>query len=80
MARRKLGDICDSVASSVWRPSFIKALQTFPDFELTTLDFTIPQCDACHLGGRLSKFVGRLNGTPYDHQTFEVCMLLQALG
>ncbi|KAH8117556.1 hypothetical protein DFH11DRAFT_1575762 [Phellopilus nigrolimitatus] len=71
IARQKLSDIRDSIASSVWRPPYKKALQTYPEFVLTNLDFAIPQCDACHLGGRMSKFVGRLSGTPYDRKTFQ---------
>jgi len=71
IARQKLSDIRSSITSSVWRPAYRKALQTLPNFDLSELDFAIPQCDACHLGGRLSKFVARLSGTPYDRSTFE---------
>lgn len=72
VTRRKLTDLRDSIASSVWRPAYKKALQKFPEFNLNMLDFAIPQCDACHLGGRMSKFVARLRGSPYDKNTFEV--------
>ncbi|THH07442.1 hypothetical protein EW145_g3378 [Phellinidium pouzarii] len=71
ISRRKLADVRDSIASSVWRPDYKKSLQMYPVFNLTDLDFAIPQCDSCHLGGRLSKFVGRLGGTPYDRKTFQ---------
>ncbi|KAI5122946.1 hypothetical protein M0805_006827 [Coniferiporia weirii] len=71
ITRQKLSDVRDSIVSSVWRPAYKKALQTYPEFDLTDLDFAIPQCDACHLGGRLSKFVGRLGGAPYDRKTFK---------
>ncbi|KDQ60795.1 hypothetical protein JAAARDRAFT_67229 [Jaapia argillacea MUCL 33604] len=72
VARRKLEGMRDSlVASSVWRPDFKRPLQKYPIFELIRLDFTVPNCDACHLGGRLSTFVGRLSGEPYDALGFE---------
>lgn len=73
IARRKLSGLRDSlVASSVWRPEFKKPLERYPEFKLTTLDFAIPACDACNLGGRLSTRLGRLSGTPYDRLGFEV--------
>ena len=59
------------VASSVWRPEFKKALEKYPRFELTELDYVVPGCDACHLGGRKSKLIGRLSGFPYDALGFE---------
>lgn len=74
MTKRKLADLRDSLASSVWRPAYKKVLLTYPEFNLHVLDFAIPQCDACHLGGRLSKFVGRLSGDPYDSTTFQVSL------
>lgn len=71
---RKLGSVKDSlVRSSVWKEDFTKALNTYPDFELTDLEFAVPQCDACHLGGRKSTFVGRVSGRPYSKVSFEVC-------
>ncbi|KAK0210798.1 hypothetical protein DFS33DRAFT_1495185 [Desarmillaria ectypa] len=71
-ARRKLIGLRDSlVASSVWRPEFKKLLETFPDFNLFKLDFALPQCDACHLGGRLSTLRGQLRGSPYDPLGFQ---------
>lgn len=73
ITRRKMADLQDTIASSVWRPAYKKALRKYPDFNLTELDFAIPQCDACHLGGRMSKFMGRLDGDPYDRTTFIVC-------
>ncbi|KAI0273754.1 hypothetical protein BC834DRAFT_855414 [Gloeopeniophorella convolvens] len=69
--RRKISGTRDSIASSVWRPNFRKALESYPDLTLTRLDFAIPQCDACHLGGRLSTLSGYLKGLPYDELTFE---------
>ncbi|KAG7452498.1 uncharacterized protein BT62DRAFT_998533 [Guyanagaster necrorhizus] len=71
-ARRKLIGLRDSlVASSVWRPEFKKSLETCPDFNLYKLDFALPQCDACHLGGRLSTLRGQLGGSPYDPLGFQ---------
>ncbi|KAF8447936.1 hypothetical protein L210DRAFT_3391177 [Boletus edulis BED1] len=71
VTRRKLSGIRDSVASSVWRSDFKKALETHPEFTLVRLAFAEPQCDACHLGGRLSTLLGRLSGKPYDEYDFE---------
>lgn len=73
VTRRKLSGMRDSlVASSVWKSDFKKALESYPNFTLVQLDFAIPQCDACHLGGRLSTVMGRLSGKPYDEYDFEV--------
>lgn len=77
IARRKLSGIRDSlVASSVWRPYFKNQLQKYPEFELAHLDFAIPTCDACHLGGRKSTLLGRVSGDPYDRVGFKVIGLL----
>ncbi|KAI0725129.1 hypothetical protein C8Q72DRAFT_755507, partial [Fomitopsis betulina] len=71
-ARRKLSGMRDSlVASSIWRSDFKKALETFPEFEVHHLEYTVPGCDACHLGSRLSTRLGRLSGQPYDPTTFQ---------
>ncbi|KAF9454514.1 hypothetical protein P691DRAFT_716911 [Macrolepiota fuliginosa MF-IS2] len=71
VTRRKLSGLRDSlVASSVWRPKFKKALGKYPTFELIPLDFAVPSCDACHLGGRFSTLMGRLGGIPYDKLGF----------
>jgi len=73
IARRKLSGLRDSlVASSVWRPDFKQQLEKYPTFELTGLDFAVPACDACHLGGRMSTLLGRVSGLPYDRFGFEV--------
>ncbi|KAF9227887.1 hypothetical protein BS17DRAFT_746822 [Gyrodon lividus] len=72
VTRRKLSGMRDSlVASSVWRPNFKKPLETYPEFALVRLNFTVPQCDACHLGGRVSTLLGRVTGEPYDVYDFE---------
>ncbi|KZP19459.1 hypothetical protein FIBSPDRAFT_827984 [Athelia psychrophila] len=72
IARRKLSGLKDSlVASSVWRPDFKNQLQRYPTFELTSLSFAIPACDACHLGGRMSTLLGRVGGNPYDRMGFK---------
>lgn len=71
VTRRKISGLRDSlVASSVWRPQFKKTLAQFPDFDLVSLDFSVPSCDACHLGGRMSTLIGRLSGSPYEHLGF----------
>lgn len=72
VSRRKLSGIRDSlVASSVWLPKFKNALGKYPTFELIPLDFAVPSCDACHLGGRMSTLLGRLGGIPYDNLGFK---------
>lgn len=73
VTRRKLSGMRDSlVASSVWKSNFKKALEAYPELTLVRLDFAIPQCDACNLGGRLSTLLGRLSGKSYDAYDFEV--------
>ncbi|KZT67736.1 hypothetical protein DAEQUDRAFT_728731 [Daedalea quercina L-15889] len=72
ITRRKLVGMRDSlVTSSVWRTDYKKSLETYPDFEVHQLDFTVSGCDACHLGSRMSTRLGRLSGLPYDRDTFE---------
>jgi hypothetical protein len=76
--RRKISGTRDSLASSVWRRDFKETLERYPDLTLTKLDFAVPHCDACHLGGRQSTVAGLLKGIPYDNLSFEVgyCRLL----
>ncbi len=65
--RRKLSGMRDSlVSSSVWKPDFKKHLEKFPELSLIHLDFAVPYCDACNLGGRMSTLLGHLMGSPYD--------------
>ncbi|TCD71879.1 hypothetical protein EIP91_000011 [Steccherinum ochraceum] len=72
IARRKIDGTKDAiVASSVWRTEYKNPLLTYPVFEIDQLQFSVPACDACRLGGRISTLCGRLSGQPYDKQTFE---------
>ncbi|KAF8163326.1 hypothetical protein B0H34DRAFT_695018 [Crassisporium funariophilum] len=72
MTRRKVSGLRDSlVASSVWQPKFKRLLEDYPDFALAALDFAVPSCDACHLGGRMSTLVGHVSGSPYNRLGFE---------
>jgi len=72
VTRRKLSGLRDSlVSSSVWKPAFTRSLEKYPDFQLVELDFAVPYCDACHLGGRMSTFLGRLSGFQYNKNGFE---------
>ncbi|EKM55579.1 uncharacterized protein PHACADRAFT_256297 [Phanerochaete carnosa HHB-10118-sp] len=72
IARRKVTGMRDSlVTSSVWRTAFKKPLEMYPDFETVQMDFAVPNCDACRLGGRMSTLTGRCFGEPYDRLTFE---------
>lgn len=70
--RRKISGTRDSIASSVWGRDFRQKLERYPDLTLIKLDFAVPHCDACHLGGRQSTVAGRLKGIPYDDLSFEV--------
>jgi hypothetical protein len=72
---RKISSTRDSIASSVWRRDYRSSLELYPDFTLVKLDFVVPHCDACHLGGRKSAVEGRLKGIPYDKLSFEVGLL-----
>ncbi|KAI0306457.1 hypothetical protein B0F90DRAFT_1690122 [Multifurca ochricompacta] len=68
---RKISGTKDSIASSTWSRDYRKTLEIYPDLSLTKVDFAIPHCDACHLGGRLSTVTGWLKGFPYDNLSFE---------
>lgn len=69
--RRKILGLRDSlVASSVWRPDFKKALEKFPNLDIVPLEFSVPYCDACHLGRRTSTLLGRLSGNPCERSGF----------
>ncbi|KAF8636555.1 hypothetical protein AX17_003367 [Amanita inopinata Kibby_2008] len=77
--RRKITGIRDTlVASSVWQPEFKKSLEKYPEFDLAPLGFAVPECDACHLGGRRSTLVGHLGGFPYDRLGFEMIIDLDS--
>lgn len=69
--RRKISGTRDSIASSVWRRDFKGKLERYPDLTMMKLDFAVPHCDACHLGGRQSTVTGWLKGIPYDNLSFE---------
>ena len=69
--RRKLSGAKDSVASSVWRRDYKEALERFPNFTLTKLDFSTFYCDACRVRKK-STVAGWLKGIPYDKLSFEV--------
>ncbi|KAJ4469396.1 hypothetical protein C8J55DRAFT_523838 [Lentinula edodes] len=71
-ARRKITGLRDSlVASSVWKPEFKGPLERYPELDLVQLEFSMPGCDACNLGARMSTLNGRLLGEPYDRLGFE---------
>jgi len=72
--RRKTSSTRDSIASSVWRRDYRNALELYPDLTLVKMDFAVPHCDACHLGGRQSTVEGRLKGIPYDKLSLEVSL------
>lgn len=71
--RRKMMGMRDSlITSSTWQAKFKRVLEKYPVFSMVGMDFAVPGCDACNLGARMSKFVGRVSGQPYDRSTFEV--------
>lgn len=62
------------MASSVWKPQFKRSLEKYPEFSLVELDFAVPYCDACQLGGRMSTLIGRLTGSEYNAFGFDSVM------
>lgn len=62
------------MASSVWKPEFKGPLERYPELDLVQLEFSMPGCDACNLGARMSTLNGRLLGEPYDRLGFEVSL------
>ena len=71
--RRKIMGMRDSlITSSTWQTKFKRVLEKYPVLCLMDMDFAVPGCDACNLGARMSRFVGRVSGQPYDRSTFEV--------
>jgi hypothetical protein len=71
--RRRFEAMRDSlITSSVWKPDFKRSLERYPELVIGVLDEAEMGCDACHLGGRMSKYEGTLDGSPYDGETFEV--------
>lgn len=78
MSRREISGLRDSlVASSTWRSEFKKSLEAYPEFEVVRMEMAMPMCDACHMGGRISTLIGRVEGLPYDRSTFEVSVDLR---
>lgn len=80
--RRKLSGIQTSVVQSqIWRPDFVKAMQSglsktkltsaFPHLHSNYMDELYDGCDACHMSGRMSRFEVILDGRRYDDVTFE---------
>ena len=71
--RRKIMGMRDSlITSSTWQTNFKGVLEKYPVLSMVGMDFAVPGCDACNLGARMSKMVGRVSGQPYDRSTFEV--------
>ncbi|KAF9792733.1 hypothetical protein BJ322DRAFT_997286 [Thelephora terrestris] len=70
--RRKLMGMRDSlITSSTWQTKYKGVLEKYPVLSLMGMDFAVPGCDACNLGARMSKVIGRVSGQPYDRSTFE---------
>ncbi|WVW81885.1 hypothetical protein I302_103884 [Kwoniella bestiolae CBS 10118] len=59
------------VRSQIWRYNFVKALEKYPIFDVEELLHTEPGCDACHMGGRMSRFRISLEGEQYDKETHQ---------
>jgi hypothetical protein len=78
--RKKITGIRDSlVASSVWKPQYKRALETYSTFDIVLMDYALPGCDACNLGSRKSTRMGRLSGPRYDPLGFIVGFLSSSL-
>ena len=60
------------ITSSTWQTDFKRVLETYPVLSVVWMDFAVPGCDACNLGARMSKLIGRVSGQPYDRSSFEV--------
>ncbi|WVQ62601.1 uncharacterized protein L199_000747 [Kwoniella botswanensis] len=59
------------VRSQIWRSNFVKALERYPIFDVEELLYAEPGCDACHMGGRMSRFRVTLDGEPYNKETHQ---------
>nr|XP_018266770.1 uncharacterized protein I303_00746 [Kwoniella dejecticola CBS 10117]OBR88928.1 hypothetical protein I303_00746 [Kwoniella dejecticola CBS 10117] len=59
------------VASQIWRLHFKKALKKYPIFDVEELLDAEPGCDACHMGGRMSRFRVNLEGDQYNPETHQ---------
>ncbi|WWC66782.1 uncharacterized protein I206_100687 [Kwoniella pini CBS 10737] len=59
------------VASQIWRMNFKRALKKYPLFDVEELLHAEPGCDACHMGGRMSKFRVNLDGDQYNPETHQ---------
>lgn len=59
------------ITSSTWQTKYKGVLEKHPVLSLMGMDFAVPGCDACNLGARMSKVIGRVSGEPYDRSTFE---------
>jgi len=71
--RRKIMGMRDSlITSSTWQADFKRVLEKYPVLSMMQMDFAVLGCDACNLGARMSKFISRVSGQPYDRSTFEV--------
>ncbi|WRT63764.1 uncharacterized protein IL334_000689 [Kwoniella shivajii] len=59
------------VRSQIWRTNFVKAMEKYPIFDVEELMNAEPGCDACHMGGRMSRFRVNLEGEQYDQETHQ---------
>lgn len=82
-----MNGITDSaISSNAWKPWFIKALRSRPEFESEEIPGDIADCDACNITRRYvsveirsderhATFLARLTGPKYNPRTMEVCLL-----
>lgn len=62
----------DSVASTLWRPEFRKALDTYPVWKQADLTEREEYCDGCNRRNQHCFRVAWLRGRPYDRESHEV--------
>lgn len=70
--RRKLKGWRDSrVRSQIWRAPLVSALQKYPQFIDSRLDYAHEYCDACNRHNYKSVYRVELKGKPYNRETFQ---------
>jgi hypothetical protein len=67
--RQLVRGLRDSMAGTLWRPDFRKALETYPEWMQGDLDDIATYCDACNRRGQHCHNNAWLRGKPYDTET-----------
>jgi hypothetical protein len=69
--RKMMRGLRDSMAGSLWRAEFRKALETYPLWKQANLDEVESYCDACNRRNQKCYQCAWLRGRPYDPETHE---------